>query len=218
MIGGMLALAGGVAEWRRPKVTNPIIEKETFLSWIPDQAKTWQSLGAGDVVLPPPDELSDRLYDNLVTRIYQNAEGEEVMLLLAYNNRQDGMLQVHRPEVCYPVGGFTLSETRPTDLGLGKNRIPSSEFTASSPGRTEHVVYFTRVGQAFPRTWSQQRVAVVDENLRGSIPDGMMMRVSSLSPDFAAARQTMERFSASFFNTSATQLQKLLIGTSQEIA
>ncbi len=205
-----MLVAGGTAQLRQPKVVNPVVEQEIFKDWLPDQAGVWQSLGAGDVVLPPPDTLSGRLYDNLVTRVYQGDGGEEVMLLLAYNNRQDGMLQVHRPEVCYPVGGFRLTRTQPSTLPLGSESVPSSQFTAISAGRTEHVMYFTRVGEEFPRTWAQQRTAVVQDNIRGIIPDGIMMRLSSLAPDHDRAMDSMRRFADNFYRAADPQLRKLL--------
>ena len=214
LIGGLLMAAGVAAEVRRPEVTNPAVAKKTFKAWVPDKAGSWTSQGIGDLVLPPEDELSDRLYDNLITRVYRGADDREVMLLLAYNNRQDGMLQVHRPEVCYPVGGYTLTDTKAAQLDLGSQRVSASEFTASGPGRTEHVLYFTRIGQAFPRSWSQQRTAVVQENLRGSIPDGIMMRLSSLSPKKEDAMEDMRAFSQDFYRAAAPQLRTLLTGKS----
>ncbi|MBX7539399.1 exosortase-associated protein EpsI, V-type [Qipengyuania sphaerica] len=212
VLGGMLTAAAVLAEARRPVVANPVIEKQDFRAWVPDRCGEWSSTGSGDVVLPPPDELSDRLYDNLITQVYREAGGEEVMLLMAYNNRQDGMLQVHRPEVCYPVGGFELTETAATQLRLGAKSIPASMFTASSPGRVEHVMYFTRVGNSFPRSWASQRETVIAENLRGYIPDGLMLRVSSLSPRPETALNHMRQFVQSFHAASPMSMRRLLTG------
>lgn len=135
-----------------------------------------------------------------------------MMALLAYNNKQDGMLQVHRPEVCYPVGGYTLIDKAPTDLEMGENAIPSSSFTAVSEDRTEHVLYFIRLGTRFPRTWAEQRTVVIEANLRGFIPDGMMFRVSTLMRDRDAAFEAMRAFAQGFFQASSPPLQKLLAG------
>ena len=59
--------------------------------------------------MPPQDQLQDKVYSQLLTRTYANQAGDEIMLLIAYNGAQDGVVQIHRPEVCYPASGFRLS-------------------------------------------------------------------------------------------------------------
>ena len=211
IIGSMFLATAAVAEVRRPRIVYPAVDKEDFADWVPDVVGTWRYAGIDDVVLPPPDELSDRLYDNLMTRVYRNDSGAEVMLLLAYNNRQDGMLQLHRPETCYPTGGYELTDTSPTTFELQGKQIPASQFTATSATRREHVMFYTRVGEAYPRTWAQQRAAVASANLRGEIPDGLMVRTSSLVPDLATAATSMKNFLSVFYASAAVPLRKLLV-------
>ena len=192
LIGGALLAASGIAFARQPQVGRPRIKAGVFGKWIPTTFDQWNLVGSSGVVLPPPDSLSDRLYDDLVTRVYRGA-GADVMMLLAYNNKQDGVLQVHRPEICYPVGGFALTETERIAIpALGK-AIPSNFFTATSADRTEQVVYFTRLGKSYPRSWGEQRLAVIEENLAGLVPDGLLLRVSLLSPDRDAAVQILRQ-------------------------
>jgi EpsI family protein len=156
LLGGILALASGAALARQPQPARAAIPTDEFSQWIPGRVGDWSVLGTSGVVLPPPDELRDRLYDNVLTRTYVAQDQPVVMLLLAYNNLQDGVLQVHRPEVCYPVGGFELSETREVGIAAGGRTIPANAFTATGPDRTEQVMYFTRLAQAFPRSWLEQ--------------------------------------------------------------
>ena len=212
VIGGALALASGVGWARQPRAHNPVIPAEQFEEWVPKRFDGWSMQGSSGVVLPPPDSLRDRLYDNLITRRYQSPDQSTVMLLLTYNNRQDGVLQVHRPEVCYPVGGFALSDTKQFALPVGERQIPANFFTATGPSRTEQVAYFTRLGGAFPRSWVEQRIAVAEENLAGRIPDGFMMRVSLLGTDPAQALDTLQAFSERFIGASPGALQKLIFG------
>ena len=212
VIGGVLALASGVGWARQPRLHHPVIPAEQFEAWVPKRFDDWAMQGSSGVVLPPPDSLRDRLYDNLVTRRYQSPDQTTVMLLLTYNNRQDGVLQVHRPEVCYPVGGVALSDTTQFALPVGDQQIPANFFTAVGPNRTEQVAYFTRLGGAFPRSWMEQRIAVAEENIAGRIPDGFMMRVSLLGADPARALDTLEGFSERFISASPGALQKLILG------
>lgn len=210
VIGGALTLAAGVAFARQPKVDSPRVKTSTFETWVPVNFGDWRLAGSSGVVLPPPDSLSARLYDNLVTRVYSAPAGD-VMMLLAYNNRQDGVLQVHRPEVCYPTGGFVLSETKRIPVFALGRPIPSNVFTATNADRTEQVIYFTRLGHYYPRSWAEQRIAVIEENLAGRIPDGVLLRVSVLSTDRGAAVETLRQFIKGFAAAANPSLQKLLI-------
>lgn len=212
IIGGILACASGLAYARQPQIAVPAMSKKSFDALVPGPFGEWTTLSEGDVVLPPPDALRDRLYDNLVTRVYQKPGIPAVMMLLAYNNEQNGVLQVHRPEVCYPVGGYELSQTEKIDLSLDSNSIPANIFTAKSPSRTEQVIYFTRLGNSFPRSWVEQRISVVNANLAGDIPDGMMMRVSMLGVSQQQAKPILTDFVREFISASPRRLQKLLAG------
>lgn len=211
-IGAAFAATSAVAFARQPKVHMPLIDQEGFEGWVPGRFGEWEMLASSGVVLPPPDELSDRLYDNLVTRIYLGLSDVPVMVLLAYNNRQDGVLQVHRPEVCYPVGGYAITRSRPVSaVGVG-DELPANFFTATGRGRIEQVMYFTRLGDAYPRTWAEQRVAVIQENLAGRIPDGIMLRVSTLGPDPTEALELLQAFVAKFLQAVSPPLRELLVG------
>lgn len=214
IIGGVLLGASGVAYARQPEIASPPVNKKLFESLVPRQFGQWRSIGASEVVLPPPDALSDRLYDNLVTRAYAAPGKEPVMLLLAYNNIQDGVLQVHRPETCYPVGGFNLTETQRVTFTGDDKEIPANFFTAAGPDRVEQVAYFTRLGSAYPRSWVEQRMAVIRANLAGDIPDGMMMRVSVLSRNAPASLAELEDFTNSFIAASPPRLRRLLVAQS----
>ena len=211
MIGGALAASSALAIARQPTRHAPRIPRQRFESWVPTRFDTWSMVGSSGLVLPPPDALSDRLYDNLITRVYDADSKGSVMMLLAYNNLQDGVVQLHRPEVCYPVGGFALSATEQVSIGVGGSAIPANFFTAVGPGRTEQVLYFTRLGGAYPRTWAEQRWAVVKANLRKRIPDGLLMRVSLLGPSPVEALRILSGFAASFVAASPQPLRNLLV-------
>lgn len=210
VIGGALVAASAVAFARQPKVDRPLIKTSTFEGWVPVNFGGWTLAGSSGVVLPPPDSLSARLYDNLVTRVYSAPAGD-VMMLLAYNNRQDGVLQVHRPEVCYPTGGFVLTETKRIPVSALGRSIPSNVFTAANAERTEQVIYFTRLGHHYPRSWAEQRIAVIEENLAGRIPDGVLLRASVLGTDRNMAVDRLRHFITAFAAAADPSLQKLLI-------
>lgn len=210
---GLLGVAG-VVQARQPVPNRGPIPQKTFEGMIPDRVGSFAFETSSGLVLPPPDTLSNRLYDNLVTRVYASPEGEGMMCLLAYNNRQDGVLQIHRPEICYPAGGYTLSPIENVAIALpGAAPLPAQLFTATGDERNEVVMYWTRIGDSFPRKWAEQRLAVARENLRGIIPDGVMVRISVVGNDAEAARPKMEAFIGDFFRAASPRLRNLLFDT-----
>lgn len=210
LLGVGLLAASGLAQARQPVPNRPRIETDKLKALMPDTVGSYRFDTVSGLVLPPSDALSDRIYDNLVTRVYGSSRNAPpVMVLVAYNNRQDGVLQLHRPEVCYPAGGYTLSETQLIDVPLAGRNLPSRIFGAKSEARNEVVLYWTRIGADFPRQWVEQRVAVAKENLRGIIPDGVLVRVSTLSGEVADALPILTDFIAEFYRGSPPPLRRL---------
>jgi EpsI family protein len=212
LIGGAMAATTGFVQFRAPVSANPVVDKKAYESWMPAKVGPWSFVTASGVVLPPPDALSDRTYDNLASRVYESTEMPVVMAVFAYNNRQDGVLQLHRPEVCYPAGGYQLTPTRPVTIQTKDRSIPASFFTATGYERTEQVLYWTRVGNQFPQNWREQRLSVIRANLYGEIPDGMLARVSVLGSDPVAAMPILQKFVTEFEQAVAKPLKKLLVG------
>jgi EpsI family protein len=135
------------------------------------------------------------------------------MLLVAYGSSQGGMLQIHRPEICYPASGFKLSETQVTSVPLsGGKAIPSRSFVANSDTRVEQVLYWTRIGEFLPTSWWSQRLSVVRANLRGRIPDGLLMRLSTVSEDADQAQATLKKFARSMIEAMPAAERRMLIG------
>jgi EpsI family protein len=214
LLGLGMAAASGAAFARMPTPNRPPIRDDQFEALIPNQVGPWRFVTESGVVLPPQDALSDRLYDDLVTRVYADDAGRAVMFLMAYNNKQDGVLQIHRPEICYPAGGYQLSPTRGVDLPLAGNRVlPANAFLASGRDRDEAVLYWTRVGTDFPRRWSSQRLSVIRANLQGIVPDGLLVRASTLGSDMTTELAVLKSFMAEFVGAASPGLRELLLGS-----
>lgn len=210
--GAMLAAAAGAAT-RIPHPNSPAIGEDKFKALVPNKVGAWQFQQTSGLVLPPDDALSDRLYDNLVTRTYTGPGGQVIMLLIAYKNFQNGVLQIHRPEVCYPAGGYTLSETAATAIPLdARQSLPANAFSANGNARDEQVLYWTRIGDSFPVRWSEQRLAVLRANLAQINPDGMLARVSMPTDDMAASKPAMIQFIQDLRAASPPLLRRVLFG------
>lgn len=213
VLGLGLAAASGIAQARLPVPVMPRIKEDRFTAMIPKQVGQFTFDTESGLVLPPSDALSARLYDNLVTRTYTDPTGQVVMLLIAYNNKQDGVLQIHRPEICYPAGGYTLTPVEPIDVPITPaTALPSQIFGANSEARNEVVLYWTRVGDEYPRRWLEQRWAVAEANLRGVVPDGVLARVSTIGNDFARTTPVLTTFIRDLHRASGDHMRSLLFG------
>ena len=212
MLTGLALLgAAGVAFARQPQPGPKHLGKGGLAALIPKQIGPWDFETTSGLVLPPPDATADRLYDEVLTRVYTRGDQPAVMLLIAYSSVQDGLLQLHRPEVCYPASGFRLTQTeiQPVRLGTG-DIVPSRSFTAASAMRAEHVLYWTRLGSALPTSWAEQRWAVVMANLDGIIPDGVLVRMSCLESDSTRAFAMLRTFAADLSTAVSPSARQLL--------
>ena len=214
LVGGAALVAAGTAYARMPRRPTMMIGKDQLDKLVPLKIDNWSYEMASGLVLPPPDQLARLLYDQQVTRSYSSPDQLPVMLLMAYGSSQGGMLQIHRPEICYPASGFRLTETQITAIPLPDgHRVASRSFTASSDTRVEQVLYWTRIGDVVPTSWTGQRIAVIRSNLAGSIPDGLLVRLSTVSNDAAQAQTTLKKFAAEMLSAMTPASRNMLIGS-----
>ncbi|MGD9812247.1 MAG: exosortase C-terminal domain/associated protein EpsI, partial [Sphingobium sp.] len=163
LIGASCIAAVGVAELLRPRTVAALKGKHKLADIIPRRFVGWTSTDSSDIVIPKvPDSLADRLYSDMVGRIYSPVDDDKVqpkiMLLAAYGAAQTDMLQLHRPESCYPAIGFTITHRRLVNIPLSRKvMLPAVELTAVSGDRVEDIVYWTRLGEYRPQTSGAQR-------------------------------------------------------------
>lgn len=182
---------------------------------IPERVGRWQSRGNGGLIVPEEGELSRNTYDQVLSRFYVAKDGPPIMLLVAYGGNQSGNMQLHRPEACYPAAGFTLRTLGIVPVqALAGVRIPAKRIEAVSQTRTEQILYWTRIGDEFPVSASAQRWAVVRENLHGQVPDGILVRVSTIGQTAAEALPLLTSFIRSLVAGSGPAGRQLLVGRS----
>jgi EpsI family protein len=139
------------------------------------------------VVNPQTKELLDKLYSQVLSRIYVNASGNHMMLSLAYGSDQRRSLQAHKPEVCYPAQGFAILKNEAALLGTAFGDIPIRRVVATAGARHEPLTYWFTVGDRAVEGKMQKRLVDLRYGLTGRIPDGMIFRVSSIDSDYAHA-------------------------------
>ncbi|MFT4027239.1 MAG: EpsI family protein [Novosphingobium sp.] len=211
MVGGTLLAAAVGSAVAQPRRSEHRRAREKLGDLIPDTVGPWRFENSNGIVVAREDGPVDG-YDQLVSRKYRAAGLPEVMLLAAYGSTQGGMLQLHRPETCYPAQGFALSDFSEVALhpvpGLA---IAARRFTAVRDDRIERLIYWTRIADAFPRNTAQEYRAILRSLFAGEVPDGILVRFSTLGGDIAESDRALERFFPALIE-SARRAQAILVG------
>jgi EpsI family protein len=208
-LGLAFASVAGVAAARLPNKNLDYLGKQKLEKVIPEKVGRWNYVSSSGLVVPPEDQMVRALYSQLVTRVYSDNSGPPIMLLVAQSATQTGILQIHRPEICYTAGGYQLSAIEPHVVPLPGRELPTLSMSATSDSRTEQLVYWTRIGDHLPTSWREQRIAVAMDNLRRIIPDAIMVRVSTFGNDKARALASVDEFIVALMNSVSPQMRRV---------
>lgn len=213
MIGGACLAAAASAEAMRPRDRRSLLRGSKLETIIPKRFGGWRERPAEGLVTPQSeDALAAKLYTQSVGRFYEREDGALVMMLIAYGDTQSDSLQLHRPEVCYPAFGFTITENQVASYPLGPGlAIPGRNLTATSPGRDEHISYWTRIGEYLPTSNGEQRTAKLRQAFAGIIPDGVLVRLSSVGTEPAKAFDLNAVFAADLVRAVAPAARPALV-------
>jgi EpsI family protein len=201
LLGLLFGSTAAIAAWRQPRRHLDYLGRDKLDHIVPKDIGPWRFVAASGLVIPPEDQLSRLVYSQLLTRIYSNGDDAPLMLLVAQSGSQTGILQVHRPETCYTASGYTISRLDRYPFRIGSSIIDANSMDAEAEGVTEHVLYWTRVGNKIPATWRDQKIAVAEQNLKGIIPDAILVRISTVSNDPEAARASLEAFARALISS-----------------
>lgn len=194
LAGLLMASAAAVAAVRKPNRPLHYLGDHKLREIIPTKLGRWKFVASSGVVVPPQDQLQSALYSDLLTRIYSDGD-RAIMLLIAYGANQTGFLQVHRPEFCYTAAGFKLSNPREHTIQLAPNAtIRAKSLDASRDGVIERLVYWTRIGDDMPLSWTEQKLTIAEDNLRRIIPDAALVRVSTIVQSEEQATRSIDDF------------------------
>lgn len=210
LLGGSFAAVAAVAALRQPTTRIDYLGSRKLENIVPKKVGPWEFQGSSGLVIPPEDQLSSLLYSQMLTRVYTSDMGN-IMLLIAQSAGQTGVLQVHRPEVCYPAGGYKLSPVAPAAVPLPGGQLVTNTLTATADTRNEQILYWTRIGNHLPVSWAQQRVAVATDNLKGYIPDAVLVRVSVVEKNKEQAFKMMALFTQQLLEAMPDNARRVLV-------
>jgi EpsI family protein len=184
---------------------------------IPKRFGDWREKPFEHVVNPQTREVLDRLYSDTLSRTYVNSSGYMIMLSLAHGRDQRGGLAAHMPEICYPGAGFTLHRTESAQLVTPFGQISVRRLFTSRGTREEPVTYWFRfggeliyldqAGQGLRRRLVELRYAFT-----GTIPDGLLFRVSSIDSDQPRANEVQDQFVNDLLRVLSPEKRKRLSG------
>ena len=204
------ALLAGVA--RRQAGLEPNTGGTSLDELIPNRIGAWRQSRWEEVMIPTGEAPNDD-YDDVLTRYYSDGTGSMIMLLAAFGNAQTGNAQIHRPEACYPAAGFSLSNARTFLLPSPEPpKVQARALTAAAPGRIEQVLYWSRIGDDFPTSSARQRWSAFRQSLSGTAPQGVLIRISTISADRKSAFEELIAFAAALLASPAPGLRRLLTG------
>lgn len=215
LVGLCLSAGAAVSYFNTPHALAAPISEKRFQSMIPTTVGGWRSRASSQLVLPTQDDLEEKLYENLETRIYEGSGLPSIMLLIAYSSVQQNDVQVHRPEVCYPVAGFPILETKPALVSFGSVEIDARDLVADRGSTKERILYWVRVGRKFPVGYAEQRFTMAMLSATNGIPDGLLFRVSTFEEGPNYTPEALSRFVAAFASASSESFKKrVLLGSS----
>jgi len=189
-IGLCMFAAAGLALALKP--TAKIIDSESQIdleTLIPNQVGDWK-IDETIVMLVSPEQKKnlEEVYSQTLTRTYVNGEGKRIMLSVAYGGTHGEGMQLHRPENCYPAQGFqVIKDTQSVILPTRYGELPIKRLVAAQGPRNEPITYWSVVGDKHTEFGWRMKLAQMRYTLTGTIPDGMLVRVSSIDRDNTGA-------------------------------
>lgn len=147
------------------------------------------------VVNPQQEAMIKLLYSQTLVRSYVDRRGQRIVLSIAYGTDQRDGMQMHYPEVCYPAQGYQVLSKRNVTLRLTERELKARRVeTRRGEQYNEPLTYWTVVGDQVVYSGSEKKVVELGYGLRGMIPDGLLVRVSSIGADSEAAFALQQRF------------------------
>lgn len=143
-------------------------------------------------VLTDAEAAQSASYDDVLMRTYRHGDGASVMVAIAYGRRQTQEIKIHRPELCYYAQGFSVSALGDRvvrlDDGLG---VEARALLTQNRDRVEIVSYWIRVGERVVNDPWALRWSIFRDGLDGRVPDGVLVRASTLAASPAAVESEL---------------------------
>ena len=155
----------------------------------------------------------NKIYNQTLARTYVNSQNERIMLSVAYGGDQSDNLAVHKPEVCYYVQGFEIMKSLSDELITQYGKLPIKRLLAVKGNRNEPITYWVTVGDKAVLPGLDQKLQQLRYGLTGNVPDGILVRISSIDNDNNNAYQLQTIFIQDLLFAVNVKERVRLIGT-----
>jgi EpsI family protein len=210
----MLVAAGLALALTPTRKSADLNDKFDLGALIPKSFAEWRLDPTVVPIEPSPDlkAVIEKLYQQTLSRTYVNANGDRVMLSIAYGGDQSRSMAVHKPEVCYTAQGFQIVKDALGDMASRFGSIPVKRLVAVMGTRTEPITYWITTGDKVTRDGLAWRLTQLRYGLTGTIPDGLLFRVSTISKDEQASYAIQDSFSDELLAALSGRERGRLIG------
>ncbi|MDX1365987.1 exosortase-associated protein EpsI, B-type [Pseudomonas sp.] len=166
------------------------------------------------VVNPQANAAVSAIYQQVLSRHYVNTQnGNVVMLSIAYGADQSYGHDLHVPDVCYPAGGFQIVQRTDSQLQLGDNlNLPTRRLIAQRAQRREPLTYWVVVGERAVTGAVAAKLAALRYGMQGVVPDGMIIRVSTVGLPDKQAFVEQDAFAAEMLSNLPARWKSKITG------
>lgn len=199
LVGTSSALA--LRPTRRASKDLPPIDLE---KQIPQAFGSWQVDRSLVPVLPDPSLQAalDKIYGQVLARTYINAERQRVMVSIAYGEDQGtDATAAHRPEFCYSAQGFSVKGLGEATLRFDGHDLRVRRLVGTLQARREPITYWVTLNNSAVLPGVSRKLEQIRLGLTGQIPDGMLVRVSTIQLPDEVGFRVQERFLAELHQT-----------------
>jgi EpsI family protein len=195
-----------LAEQVGPLELERLIPRE-FAGWLLDERQS------AAVVNPQAGDLQERIYQQVLSRTYIHAASQRsIMLSIAYGENQNRSNDLHVPDVCYSASGFRIERAERGDIQTSQGVIPVKRLIAQRLQRREPLTYWTIIGDQVATSAVGSKLIALSYGLRGTVPDGMIFRVSSVGVGDEQAFANQQEFVKNLMDALPSDGRKRLAG------
>lgn len=181
---------------------------------VPSQIGQWKQihLNVHGIVTPEQKIIEEEIYSQVLERFYEDKQGYRIMLSIAYGSDQRDGLSLHQPTVCYPAQGFEVGEKERVLFDLDGRSLSVERMVAKYQSRTEPITFWSMIGEHPFKNGLEKKIQEMRYGFQGLIPDGLLIRVSSIDADKTRAYERQRAFLESFIGALPNEFEARFIG------
>ena len=214
---GLCVATFSASAWLRPSVrASETLRPIKLETQIPEAFDGWLIDKTIVPVLPDPSVQAkiDKIYNQTLARTYIDRQGVRVMLSIAYGADQgsDGT-SAHRPEFCYSAQGFVVQRLGGENAAFGGRKVDYRRVIGRMGNRIEPITYWFTLNEHVVEPGFDRKLNQIKLGLTGQIPDGMIVRVSTIGSDLNLGFANQRRFLDALANALEPSLRSRYFGS-----